>query len=340
MKRLILTAIVLAAWAGNALAAKLPPREASGPQAAYTSAKSYVLESFEGAFPPAGWLHGVTDAAHTWVRDTQVPYQGVAAARVTWQTGTPQDETLSFTWPVGAGEDLFFATQGSTYWTVNADFTVEVNGTQVYSFHADNGGTSWLWEYVQVDLAAWEGTSPEFTFRYAGDDGADHYLDAVRIGTYSPPPPPDPVSFCDAVYQGTGTHFTGNTCDGANTVSLLDCADYTENGLEHYFEIQVPAGCYFTANVTYDTADGALWLLDSCQAPGGAFGCLGYADASLAGGLETVTYTNTTSAMQIVYLVLDSWGTNACGNYTFDFISDCAVATENESFGAVKAMFR
>lgn len=340
MKRSIMLVLAISLVAGSALAQKLPPREAPGRQLAYTSAKSYVLEGFEGAFPPAGWSQGITNAAHTWSRDTLVPYSGQAAAAVSWQAGSPQDETLAFSWPVGAGEDLFFATQGSVYWSANADFTVEVNGAAVYDFAADNAGASWVWEYVQIDLAAWEGTTPTFTFRYAGNDGADHYLDHVRIGTYSPPPPPDPVSFCNQVFQGTGTHFTGNTCDGANRISLLDCGAYAENGLEHYYEIQVPAGCFFSANVTYDTADGALWLLDSCQAPGGAFGCLGYADDTLAGGPETISYTNGTSSMQIVYLVLDSWGTGACGHYSFDFISDCAVSTESESFGSIKAMFR
>ena len=125
-----------------------------------------------------------------------------------------------------------------------------------------------------------------------------------------------------------------------NRVSQLACDPYAANGREHYYEIQVPAGCFFTANVTYPGADGVLWLLDSCEAPGGAFGCLGHADATYAGGLETVGYTNATSSQQIVYLVVDSWGVEACGNYVFDFISDCAVATENESFGTVKAMFR
>ncbi len=336
----VLALVVLALAAPVAQAAKLPSKEAPGAQQPWTSAKMAVLEGFEGAFPPVGWTLSTTDAAHTWIRDTQAPYSGQAAARVTWQAAMVQDERLSFTWPVAVGEDLFFATQGSVPWSAYADFTVEVNGVEVYSFHAQNGGTSWLWEYVQVDLAAYEGTSPEFTFRYAGQDGADHYFDAVRIGTYSPPPPPDPVDFCGAVYQGTGTHFERSTCDGANIVSQLACGDYTENGLEHYYEIEVPAGCFFTANVRYATGDGALWLLDSCQAPGGAFGCLEYSDATLAGGIETIAYTNATSSPQVVYLVVDSWGTNACGEYVFDFLSDCAVATENESFGSVKAMFR
>jgi hypothetical protein len=146
-----------------------------------------------------------------------------------------------------------------------------------------------------------------------------------------------PPTICELIQDATGTYFTGNTCDGYNNVSVEDCGDYTENGLEHYYEIQVPAGCYFTANVTYPTKDGALWVLDSCA---DGYNCVGYADDTLSGQAESVTYQNTTGSLQTVILVLDAWGTAACGDYTFEFVTDCAVATEVESFGGVKAMFR
>ncbi|MBK8166982.1 MAG: hypothetical protein IPK64_13665 [bacterium] len=173
----------------------------------------------------------------------------------------------------------------------------------------------------------------EYYFVVDGYGGATGPFTITFTLTDFVPPP----SMCDLIQDVTGTYFTGDTCDGFNNVSVEDCGAYTENGLEHYYEIQVPAGCYFTANVTYDTADGALWVLDSC-APG--YACVGYADDTLDGDLETVTYTNATGAMQTVILVLDSWGTAACGTYTFDFVTDCAVATEVESFGGVKALFR
>lgn len=173
----------------------------------------------------------------------------------------------------------------------------------------------------------------EFFFVVDGYGGAN----GPYTITFTTTPYVAPPSMCELIQDVTGTYFAGDTCDGYNNVSVEDCGAYTENGLEHYYEIQVPAGCYFTANVTYDLEDGALWVLDSC-APG--YTCLGYADDTLGGELETVTYTNTTGALQTVILVLDSWGTDACGTYTFDFITDCAVATEVESFGGVKALFR
>ncbi len=152
--------------------------------------------------------------------------------------------------------------------------------------------------------------------------------------------PPEPVGFCDAVDVVTvqnGEVITGDTCDGVNNIASLDCGSYTENGLEDYYEIVMPAGSTITATVTYDTADGALWLLDGCSEP---FSCLAYADDTLDGDSEVISYTNTSGADMVVYLVVDSWGTDACGTYTLEFASDGgAVANEMMSFGAVKALY-
>lgn len=155
--------------------------------------------------------------------------------------------------------------------------------------------------------------------------------------TFTTTPYVAPASMCDSILDVTGTYFTGDTCDGVNNIQSNACGLYTEAGLEHIYEIQIPAGCYFTANVTYDVEDGALWLLDTC-APG--YACLGFADDTLGGEMETLTYTNNTGAAQTVILVLDAWGAGACGTYAFEFVTDCAVATETESFGNVKALFR
>ena len=146
-----------------------------------------------------------------------------------------------------------------------------------------------------------------------------------------------PPTICELIQEATGTFFMGDTCDGYNNIQTNACGTYSEAGLEHYYEIKVPAGCNFTANVTYDVEDGALWLLDTCAT---GYACIGYADDTLSGDMETLTYANATGTAQSVILVLDAWGTGACGTYQFEFISDCAVATERESFGGVKAMFR
>ncbi|MDX2475687.1 MAG: hypothetical protein QNL91_18500 [Candidatus Krumholzibacteria bacterium] len=340
MKKLLMLAMILSLVASGAMAQKIAPKNApKGDGVPYITAKLDYTEDFEGAFPPAGWTQGITNPGFTWIQDSLNPYTGTAAAYIPWQTGSPQDETLEFSWPVDVGDALIFATSGSPTWASNGNFTVEVNGTEVYNFDLENAGVAFVWEEVIVDLAAYEGTTPTFTFRYAGDDGADHYLDAVQIGAYEPPPPPDDISFCELVSEEFGTSFSGTTCGGQNLVSSLDCGTYTENGLESYYEIEIPSGCYFTATVTNE-ADGALWVLADCVAPGGAYTCLAYADDTFTGDAEVVTYSNDSGFDQVVYLVVDSFGTDSCGAFTFDLETDCAVAIEASNFGSVKALFR
>jgi hypothetical protein len=148
---------------------------------------------------------------------------------------------------------------------------------------------------------------------------------------------PQPVGFCDAVENVFGTYFTGNTCAGVNNISELGCETYTEDGLEYYYEIFMPAGSSFTADVT-NTADGALWVVDACEDP---IGCLAYADDSFSGDTETISYSNNTAEDMWVYLVVDSWGTDSCGDYEMDFAATGgAVATEGSTFGNFKAMYR
>ncbi len=178
--------------------------------------------------------------------------------------------------------------------------------------------------------------SGDFYFVVDGYNGAgcSYTIDFV---TGTPPPPPPVVDFCDSVEDVFGTTFTGTTCNGVNNVSALGCEDYTEAGLEYYYEIFMPAGSSFTADVT-NTADGALWVVDACADP---LNCLAYADGTLTGGLETVSYTNATAADMYVYLVIDSWGTDSCGDYDMVFAATGgAVATEQAAFGAVKAQYR
>jgi hypothetical protein len=114
-----------------------------------------------------------------------------------------------------------------------------------------------------------------------------------------------PPAICDLIRDVTGTFFTGNTCDGYNNITTSDCGSYPERGREHYYEIQVPVGCTFTASAAFDFEDGAMWLLDSCAA---GYACLGYADITYEGEPEVVIYNNDTPAPQSLILVVDSYG--------------------------------
>lgn len=155
--------------------------------------------------------------------------------------------------------------------------------------------------------------------------------------TLTPYTPPEPVAFCDLVQdvEGVGI-FSGDTCDGANLIEEMTCQTYAEAGLEDYYEIFMPTGSSFTVDLVH-SVDSALWVLDACAEP---FACLATADDVYPGGEESVSYTNT-GADTVVYLVVDSYGTDSCGAYEFTFTpTGGAVANEVMSFGGVKALFK
>lgn len=160
-------------------------------------------------------------------------------------------------------------------------------------------------------------------------------------------PLPEPVDACAEVIQPLpgeegdivpdGTYaFSGDTCGSTNHIEFLDCADYSEAGLDNFYEFTMLPGATIDVTVT-STADGALWILDACAEP---FTCLGYGDATLGGEPETVSYTNDTGAQQRVFLVVDSWGADTCGTFTGDItVNGGVVGLELPSWGEVKARF-
>lgn len=150
---------------------------------------------------------------------------------------------------------------------------------------------------------------------------------------------PEPLNFCDLIIAdvyGTGT-FCGNTCDGQNLITYYpDCNYWTENGLEDYYAVWMPAGSSFTVNLSH-SVDAAIWLFDACVEP---WVCLAAADNEYPGTTETLTYTNS-GPERFVYLVIDSYGSSTCGAYCFDFISTTgAIATKAETLSGVKDIFR
>jgi len=154
----------------------------------------------------------------------------------------------------------------------------------------------------------------------------------LTVEEYTPPPP---VSFCELLQdvEENGT-FTGDTCGGENLITSLPCISYTENGLEDYYEVFMPSGSFFTVDL-FHSVDSAIWVLDACVEP---FTCLAGVDA--AGANESITYENE-GEDTYVYLVIDSYGNETCGEYTFEFTQEGgAVATKLETFSSVKSIFR
>ena len=343
MRRILLITGLICLVASGAMAAKVPAEMAKTASSATVgyAGKGYLFEGFEGAFPPAGWKQDTT-GAFTWGTIGSA-IEGNYSAHVQYDDATPQDETLSVDYTVEAGDDLFFWSLGNQYWAANANFTVSVNGDVVYDLLNDTTffGEAFVWYPVQIDLAAYEGMNVTVEFNYAGLDGADQHIDAVTFGIEGwVPPAPDDVDFCDMLIDATGTGtYTGSTCDGVNLIESLDCGDFAESGLEDYYEVYVPAGGSFTASVTNE-ADGALWVVAECLGVEGVFNCLAYADNTLSGSAEEISYTNSGSEAEYVYLVIDSYD-GSCGAYTMEFQgAGGAVATDEISIDAVKAMYR
>ncbi|MBC8423110.1 hypothetical protein H8E07_03210 [bacterium] len=192
---------------------------------------------------------------------------------------------------------------------------------------------------IGVSDSSVDGTGPG----WIGDvyfvvDGYNEAACAFDITVTSTPYiPPEPIGFCDLVQDVDGVGvFTGDTCDGENLITSMDCSAYTENGFEHFYSVFMPAGSSFTVDLIH-AIDSALWVLDGCEEP---YACLAYADNEWPAGTETITYANP-GGDTTVFLVVDSWSSDSCGAYEFMFTpTGGAIANEQLTFGEVKALFQ
>jgi hypothetical protein len=345
MRRSLLPLVILTilCLAAAAIAAdKVPPRTNGGHPGFRTEAVRAYLEGFEGAFPPAGWTQTITNPTYTWIQDFVTPYEGAAAAYIPWQAGVPQNEVLSFSHLIDSAADedhLIFATQGSMYWATNANLTVEVNGLEVYNFLNEFTAGNWVWDLVDVDLSAYDGQTVAIDFIYAGDDGADHYIDAVALDEGAPPPPPPPANdLCenaiDLQEQGLNM-FDVDLCLAANDYSALSggCTGYSSAGKDVVYKIYLAVGETFSASMQ-GTHDAALWLVTGCADP--TNNCVVGADETVSEGFETITYV--AAAAGWYYMIVDGYGTDSCSLTTVTVTAP--VGNQNASWSDVKTMYR
>ena len=338
---LILAALALAA---TPVLAKTPPKSLDYRTETQTVVARAYMEGFEGAFPPAGWTQTITNPTYTWVQDTSA-YEGFYGARVPWQAATGnQNERLGFNYFIDSGIDedhLIFATMGSPYWAVNANFRVEVNGTVVWDFLLDGAGGTFEWEVADVDLSGYDGQNVYIEFIYGdpGDDGADHHLDAVMIDEGAPPPPPPPenddcTGVIDLQAQGE-TMFAVDLCLATDVFSPgeypTSCTGYGATGADVVYSIYLTAGETFTAS-QQGSHDSAIYVVTDCYDPVNT--CVAGADATLSGDVETVTFVAPSDG--VYYLIID--GYSGCSLTTVWV--DAPVATDDVTFGAVKNLYR
>ncbi|MFH1864931.1 MAG: hypothetical protein ABIK85_03535 [Candidatus Eisenbacteria bacterium] len=282
----------------------LPPRECTHdvPPGPGASRSCTYYEGFEGAFPPNGWTQQITYFKYRWRQDSGAPYAGTYAARVAWQDNRQQNEVLAFTHTVEAGEHLLFATMGSKYWTANANFTAEIDGAVVFDFYNDFPGASYEYGIVDIDLSPYVGGPVEIAFRYAGRDGADHYFDAVCIG--SPPSPPTNDTCAGAIHIPCGPFTITGSLEFANNdydPGSGGCTGYSAAGSDLVYYATLGAGDVLTVTMTTDGFDDSIYLITDCGDPAGS--CVAGDDAYPDGS----TFTFTATAGGTYYLVADAY---------------------------------
>jgi hypothetical protein len=347
MRNTILVMCLMVLVAVSLVAAKTPPKEwtlGSGNGASLTPLTGY-FEGFEGAFPPAGWTHVVTNPSYTWMRDVDGlypnPFEGAVAAYIPWQAGVPQYEVLEFQYTIGPGQDhLNFASMGSIYWAGNATLTVEINGTEVWNF-GTAATASWVYEIFDIDLTAYTGQTVEIAFIYSGNDGADQYLDAVGINAGYTPPPPPPNDLCAGAIgipygmfdiNGT-TDLANNDYDPYDPVNYTSCTGYTAAGADVVYCIELVAGESFEVTMTTSGWDDSIYLITDCEDPAGS--CVAGADAYPDG--STFTYTAGTTGRY--YLIVDAY--SGGGAFNISGVNGGGPSSaQPATWGGVKALYK
>jgi hypothetical protein len=300
------------------------------------------FEGFEGAFPPTGWTQVITDVDNTWMRDVDGLYpnafEGAVAAYIPWQADSMQYEVLKFEYKIGPGEDhLNFATMGSPYWSVNATLTVEIDGVEVWSF-LTYGTQTFVYEIFDIDLSGYTGQTVVIAFIYSGNDGADHYLDAVGINEgYEPPPPPENDTCDGAIGIPYGAFNIDGTTDLANDdydPGSGGCTGYSATGGDVVYCITLLEGEAF--EVTMDTGglwDDSIYLITDCDDPAGS--CVAGDDQYPDGS----GFVYIAAATGKYYLIVDAY--SGGGAFTiFGVNGGGPSGTEMTTWGGVKALYR
>lgn len=182
-----------------------------------------------------------------------------------------------------------------------------------------------------------------------------------------------------AVEVEIGTPLYGTNIGAPNNVSSYSCSTWNESGGEVVYRVTFPAGVLWEVNLLTNGCDLDLAVLDQCDEDLGCLGVLdngvmvtqplpgefyfvvdGYNGASCDFEITFLTEPYVPPTGEIddfcpsVHEVTGSvfWGNSCdgvnngfdigdCGDYVLELVADGgAIATEVESFGAVKAKFR
>lgn len=357
--KLILAVLLVALVASGAVAKEWQKPTLTNPVPMMTAeaSRSY-FEGFEAGIP-ANWTL-VSTATETWglYTDSSVP-EGDLFIACDWTAAENQDESISFDYTIdvaGLEYVLSFYTFGSvgTAYDLNSTETVEVNGTVVWDMDTYGLAAHYVWEQIFIDLSAYDGQTVTITFHYVGNDGYAYAVDAVMIDDGTGYIAPEPEPFVNDTCEGAldmqelfddivGAWYAPN-CDNAfnyyTNAYSSGCAPYGAPGDDQVFSIYLTAGETFTCTVVdyYDPdnseVDYVIYVVTDCADIAGT--CIAAADdAYMPPNAETLTFD--APADGVYYFILDTY--SGCSDYTAMFV-DNPVATEDASFGSVKAMYR
>lgn len=315
--------------------------------------RDYFQGFEEGIMPPTGWDVGVTNAGYTWLAGfANTPagaLEGDFMAYCPWVTPTAQDETMSFEQlvDVAGGEyvlSFFMAGSVGAAWSANVAETVEVNGDVVFDFDS-SGAENFIWQQSFVDLSAYDGQTVTITFRYAGQDGDVHLIDAVVVdnGTGWEPPPPPPAPLNDTVEGALDNDFEipagAFSLVGDNTHANSDyplefgsCTGYSFSGADLIWFVCLNEGDVLDVAMT-SGFDASIYLMTDPSDPFNS--CVIGADDP-----EEFSYTATEEA--VYYLVVGAYG-SGLGSFEvtgFNSGGGCVVATDATTFGGLKSLYR
>lgn len=146
-------------------------------------------------------------------------------------------------------------------------------------------------------------------------------------------PEPPPNCTCDTAIdlqeQGLST-FTTSTCGCANDYSPTNyCTGYSQaNGIDIVYKIYLTVGQTFAVALTDEDYDASIYLLTDCSDM----------ESCVAGGDDPEEFSYVATSEGWHYLVVDGYCCDYCGTATLTILDP--IATDQDSWGAVKALYR
>lgn len=263
-------------------------------------------------------------------------------------TGNPIAGGDSYSANISASTDLdfftFTTTGGSATFETSAGAAPALVDSKIYIYGTD--GTTQIGYDDDSGVGYYSLVTYNFTtpgtyyikvIGYSASYTGNYVLTCTAV---APPPPPAVNDVCagaiDIQDQSLASWDVAlNVAGGFNnnySLTSAGCTGYTTPGPDAVFTIDLALGEEIIIS-EIGACDTALWIATDCADLVNT--CVAGADDALAGAAETVTYT--AAAAGTYYVVVDAYTAAGC---PVTVTVNAPVATENESFGTLKAMFR